>query len=446
MHKKRFLLVASLSALGTIAISSCSISANPTSVSPSSSTGGDSASESTSVSYEGGDTVSPRTDVVSVSSLPAKARNFYQLLVYSFADGDGDGIGDFKGIIDHLDYLEDLGIGGLWLSPIHEAKSYHAYDVINYRSVNSLYEVSVDGKSYTLDTLLSECHKRGIKVILDLVLNHSSSSCSWYTDHPEWYSGKDAFGGDMKDFDYDNKSLRTEIKNVGKYWLDKGVDGFRLDAAKWIYNEGAVNGKADDEKNYAWWQEFYEYCKGVKKDVYVIQEILTEQDNDVINYYKTTMDGDFDFVYANSQCTTGYKEALMLSYLYLNMYDCSQDMKDHFLVNKTISLEKLGQHYDETMGAQNHNALDDAKLLKMVYEKMNSGQTENNVFNEYLSPGRIPSQIRKVVRLIGNEVANEFESLSEAVKWMRTQPNDKGGSEHRYGGDVLNDDTHTDLS
>ncbi|MBQ2213702.1 MAG: 3'-5' exoribonuclease [Erysipelotrichaceae bacterium] len=139
-------------------------------------------------------------------------------------------------------------------------------------------------------------------------------------------------------------------------------------------------------------------------------------------------DGDFDFVYANSQCTTGYKEALMLSYLYLNMYDCSQDMKDHFLVNKTISLEKLGQHYDETMGAQNHNALDDAKLLKMVYEKMNSGQTENNVFNEYLSPSRIPSQIRKVVRLVGNEVANEFESLSEAVKWMRTQPNDKGGS------------------
>ena len=139
-------------------------------------------------------------------------------------------------------------------------------------------------------------------------------------------------------------------------------------------------------------------------------------------------DGDFDFVYSNIQSATGYKESLILSYLYVNMYDCSQEMKDHFLVNKTISLEKLGQHYDESMGDQNHNALDDAKLLKMVYEKMNSGETENNVFNEYLTPGRIPAQIRKVVRLQGNTVVNEFDSLSEAVKWLRSQPNDKGSS------------------
>ena len=139
-------------------------------------------------------------------------------------------------------------------------------------------------------------------------------------------------------------------------------------------------------------------------------------------------DGDLDFVYNNFLSATTLKEAAMLSFLYMNMYDCSQELKDFFYVNKTISLEKLGKYFDHSMGEQNHNALDDAKLLKMVYEKMNSGQTENNVFNEYLSPGRIPSQIRKVVRLIGNEVANEFESLSEAVKWMRTQPNDKGGS------------------
>ncbi len=369
MHKKRFLLVASLSALATIAISSCSISANPTSVSPSSSTGGASASESTSVSYEGGDTVSPRTDVVSVSSLPAKARNFYQLLVYSFADGDGDGIGDFKGIIDHLDYLEDLGIGGLWLSPIHEAKSYHAYDVIDYYSVNSRYEVSVDGKSYTLDTLLSECHKRGIKVILDLVLNHSSSSCSWYKDHPEWYSGKDAFGGDMKDFDYDNKSLRAEIKNVGKYWLDKGVDGFRLDAAKWIYNEGAVNGKADDEKNYAWWQEFYEYCKGVKNDVYVIQEILTEQDNDVINYYKTTMDGDFDFdirpsIYkAARRGQIGDYLAHLQTYL-LEIHKINQSG----ILSSVISNHDIGrfQNYNKRQGILEGKALAFAGLLNVL--------------------------------------------------------------------------------
>ena len=126
----------------------------------------------------------------------------YQIYPKSFMDSNGDGIGDFKGIIDHLDYLQDLGVGGLWLSPIHEARSYHAYDVTDYYSVNHRYEVTVNGTNYTLDSLVSACHQRGIKVILDLVLNHSDSSCSWYSQHRDWYSGVDAFGGNMKDFNY----------------------------------------------------------------------------------------------------------------------------------------------------------------------------------------------------------------------------------------------------
>lgn len=235
----------------------------------------------------------PNVDDVSVKDLPGKSRTFYQLLVYSFADGNGDGIGDFKGIIDHLDYLENLGIGGIWLSPIHEADSYHAYDVTDYYSVNHRYEVTVNGKAYTLDTLLAECHDRGIKVLLDLVLNHSSPNCSWYSQHRDWYASTDAFYG-MKDFNFDNQELRTEIKNVGKYWLNKGVDGFRLDAAKWVYNLGAVDTSADDAKNYVWWKEFYDECKTVKSDVYMIAEVLSNA-SDCVNYYNTMMDADFNF-------------------------------------------------------------------------------------------------------------------------------------------------------
>ena len=236
----------------------------------------------------------PALDNVSVKDLPTKYRTFYQLLVYSFADGNGDGIGDFKGIIDHLDYLEDLGIGGIWLSPIHEADSYHAYDVIDYYSVNHRYVVTVDNKEYGLKELLYACHSRGIKVLLDLVLNHSSPNCDWYRTHRDWYSSINAFGGDMKDFNFDNADLRNEIKNVGKYWLNQGVDGFRLDAAKWIYNLGAVDTTADDAKNYVWWNEFYDACKEAKSDVYMIGEVLSNA-KDCVEYYRSGLDSDFNF-------------------------------------------------------------------------------------------------------------------------------------------------------
>lgn len=233
---------------------------------------------------------------VDVRSLPAKQRTYYQLLVYSFADGDGDGFGDFKGIIDNLDYLQGLGIGGIWLSPILKANSYHAYDVVDYYAVNPKYEVTVNGTKYDLERLLNACHDKGIKVLMDMVFNHSSSSCAWVSSHPDWYKGPDAFGGSMKDFNYDNQELRAEIKKVGKYWLDKGVDGFRLDAAKWIYNYGGVFDGADDEKNYAWWNEFYTACQTVNPDVYMVGEVLVENYlPDDRNYYKTGMDSNFNF-------------------------------------------------------------------------------------------------------------------------------------------------------
>ena len=233
---------------------------------------------------------------VPVSDLPAKQRTFYQLLVYSFADGNGDGIGDFKGIIDNLDYLEKLGVGGIWLSPICKAASYHAYDTIDYYAVNPSYEVTVNGVKYDLAKLLEACHAKGIKVLMDMVLNHSHNTCAWVSQHSDWYKGPDAFGGTMKDFNYDNTALRTEIKNVGKYWLNKGVDGYRLDAAKWIYNYGGVYDGADDAKNFVWWKEFYDACKAVKSDVYMVAEVLVENDiREDRLYAKTQMDSNFNF-------------------------------------------------------------------------------------------------------------------------------------------------------
>jgi Glycosidases len=100
----------------------------------------------------------------------------YQLLIYSFADSDGDGIGDFKGIQSKLDYLDGIGATALWLSPAHPSDSYHAYDVTDYYSVNPLYGTEQDFKD-----LIAAAHAKGIKIYMDYVLNHSGKGNPWFT-------------------------------------------------------------------------------------------------------------------------------------------------------------------------------------------------------------------------------------------------------------------------
>lgn len=101
----------------------------------------------------------------------------YQVLVYSFADSDGDGIGDFNGITQKLDYIDGLGASGIWLSPIHPASSYHGYDVMDYSKVDPKFGTEAD-----FDNLVKEAEKRGIKIYLDFVINHSSSNHPWFLD------------------------------------------------------------------------------------------------------------------------------------------------------------------------------------------------------------------------------------------------------------------------
>ena len=209
-----------------------------------------------------------------VTGLDNRHRTWYQLLVYSFADSNGDGIGDFKGIANHLDYLQNLGIGGLWLSPCHPSADYHGYDVKDYYSIDSKYEQG----GMTFAQFLTACHNRGIKVLMDMVLNHTSDQHPWVSQHPDWYSGEHVFSGSMPDLNYDKQEVRTEIKKIGKYWLDKGVDGFRCDGAAWIYGGGGGWNVESDKfaKTVEWWTEYATYLKSVKSDVYLVGECWTD--------------------------------------------------------------------------------------------------------------------------------------------------------------------------
>lgn len=254
-------------------------------------------------------------------------RTYYEIFVRSFSDSDGDGIGDLKGVLNRLDYLndgdpntyDDLGITGIWLMPISPSPSYHKYDVKDYLSVDPQYGTMDD-----LEKLVTECHKRGIKLILDLVLNHTSYDHPWFQEArralnagefdnpfidyynitndpaemtgsyyangmPNGYRYEAVFWDQMPDLNYENQNLRNEIANVAKFWLGKGIDGFRLDAAMHIYNN-------DEEKNLAFWQWFGSECRSVNPDTYLVGEVWTAK-NTIIDYYGV-LNSCFDYSYA----------------------------------------------------------------------------------------------------------------------------------------------------
>ncbi|MDQ6423156.1 alpha-amylase family glycosyl hydrolase [Paenibacillus sp. LHD-117] len=253
------------------------------------------------------------------------SRVFYEIFVRSFYDTNGDGIGDLNGVTEKLDYLDELGVGGIWLMPINASPSYHGYDVTDYYTVNPEYGTLED-----LKRLLDEAHKRDIEVIMDLVVNHTSSEHPWFKDalanpdspYRSWYTiaGKDeqlqadgAVGGNpwhpygslkylgvfwsgMPDLNFEEPKVREEMIKIGRYWLDQGLDGFRLDAAKHIYGDFAstVNKPEVQADNLAWWQEFRAGLAAAKQDVYLIGEVW-DSVSVIAPYFDKALDSAFHF-------------------------------------------------------------------------------------------------------------------------------------------------------
>jgi len=155
----------------------------------------------------------------------------YQLLVYSFADSDGDGCGDFRGIQSRLDYLKEMGVQALWLSPIHKASSYHGYDVLDYSSVNPDYGTEADFKS-----LLDAAHAKGIKIYLDYVLNHTSK------DHPWFLDAKKSADSQYRDYYIFSDNPQADIRD-GKIPMiaTEGARGY--DSGQWFSAVTGVDGK-----------------------------------------------------------------------------------------------------------------------------------------------------------------------------------------------------------
>jgi glycosidase len=219
---------------------------------------------------------------------------FYEIFVRSFNDTDGDGIGDFDGITARLDYLHTLGVDALWLMPIHPSPSYHGYDVLNYYAANPEYGSLEDFK-----VLVDEAHRRGMRVIIDLVLNHTSSQHPWFADasrgpdsaYRDWYLWSDTradrwhsdssdppmyyygyFGAHMPDLNYTNAEVTSGMEDLARFWLDEvGIDGFRVDAARHLIEE---DGKLENTPaTHDWYRGFYDFYKGMDPDAYAVGEV-----------------------------------------------------------------------------------------------------------------------------------------------------------------------------
>lgn len=262
---------------------------------------------------------------------------FYEVFVRSFADSaDGplanDGVGDFRGLTARLDYLNDgdpatttdLGINALWLMPIAESPSYHGYDVVDYKAVDQEYGTAADFKAFT-----DACHERGIRVVVDLVLNHSSSRHPWFVealadpDSPkrDWFTWSDTDPGyrgpwgqqvwhpterdgsgpfyygcfyrGMPDLNVTNADLTAELYAIARFWIeDMGVDGFRLDAIKHLIEDGPV--QENTQATIDWLEDFQAYCKSLKPDFFSVGEVWSSTDQ-VKRYIPGAVDTAFEF-------------------------------------------------------------------------------------------------------------------------------------------------------
>lgn len=262
------------------------------------------------------------------SALPRGAA--YEIFVSSFYDSDGDGTGDLPGIMEKMPYLASLSIGALWLTPIHPSPSYHRYDVTDYKAVDPAL-----GRLSDFAALCELAAEHDIKVILDLVINHSSSQHPWFLSaikslplppcgqepcrhkalcrahnpyvayynfsqgtgqHPvpgaEGWFYQSSFGHHMPDFNLDSPALREELLSVADFWLDQGAGGFRLDAVLHFYEENI-------QKNTAFLRWFRDSVKAINPSAYLVAEAWKDAGT-ILALYESGVDGFFNFPFSGA--------------------------------------------------------------------------------------------------------------------------------------------------
>ena len=262
---------------------------------------------------------------------PAPSGVYYEIFVRSFYDNNGDGIGDLNGVTEKLPYLKSLGISGIWLIPIFPSPSYHGYDITNYRAINPQYGTMAD-----FERLVKAAHANGMKVILDMVINHTSDRNPWFiaaqnpaSPYRDWYiwagphtnlKEKNPWGGPvwrtlgkqhymgifcgcMPDLNYHTPAVRREMIAIGQYWLKKGVDGYRLDAAQYPFDKfwNQRHSMRAIDADVAWWKQYREGLDKVDPQAYLVGEVWAHYHH--MAPFVGSLDAVFDFPMAKRLVT-----------------------------------------------------------------------------------------------------------------------------------------------
>lgn len=267
-----------------------------------------------------------KEEPIAIDKTTDNYRTYYQIFPYSFADSNGDGVGDIQGIIDKLDYIDQLNFDGLWLTPIHKSETYHKYDVDDYKSIDPKFGTLED-----YDELVSKCHEKGMKILLDLVFNHSSDDHIWFQkclaahfsnneEDPYYnyynvekmdasgsipvgysryqntnYVYESRFYSGMPDInlqevlDHPNGNLAKDLRGVVEFWIkDHHVDGFRLDAVTSYFT-------GDTSRNIQFLATLNKWVKDINQDAYIVGEGAWGNTGENQRYQSSGVDSFFNF-------------------------------------------------------------------------------------------------------------------------------------------------------
>ena len=334
-------------------------------------------------------------------------RTTYEVFVYSFCDSDGDGTGDLPGLLSKLDYIndgdpaggDDLGMTGLWLMPVFPSDTYHKYDVTDFTGIDSSYGTLED-----MEALVAACHERGMTVILDLPVNHTSTAHPWFQEaagylrslppgreavkeecpyvwyyqfarepydgyvplpDSEWYY-EARFWSEMPDLNLTTGEVRQELKNVIDFWLERGIDGFRLDAVTSYYTD-------NPEAGIEFTRWITETAKEKNPSAYIVGEAWADQST-YAQYYRSGIDSLFDFAFAGREgiiSRTANRKGDLRYYV-----EAMAEEEDLYAsLNPSYVNAPFYSNHDMDRGAEYYTANDSAKVK--IAEALNLLMTGN---------------------------------------------------------------------
>jgi alpha-amylase len=357
---------------------------------------------------------------------------YYEIFVGSFCDSNGDGVGDLKGITEKIPYLKDLGIGGIWLTPIHPTGSYHGYDVEDYVAINPKFGTIED-----FDELIEKANDSNIDIILDLVINHSSNRHPWFIEGKEnftkpsydpnnnddkanyynfYYESGEVnyeavFDRSMPDLNLANPRVKEEISAIMEFWFDHGVKGFRLDAAPHYFDSPVARTKLPAgvsvlEAN----NEFLNFLKTeankFREDNYFVAEAWKNLPEQVSPYYRSGIDSFFNFAGSD---TNGY---IISSVVTKNATGLGRRISEVNSLNKSEFEDALTAHF-----LTNHD-MDRSAPMWMIDEEQSKAKLGASIY--MLQPGRPFIYYGEEIGLKGSRGgANTDANRRLAMQWQR---------------------------